>query len=449
MELNRKQTIAKDKWQDRSTNEIIYGGGAGGGKSVILSFCLLKNALKYPGTKWLMGRANLKTLKETTLQSFFKVCYLQKVKAGTHFRYNGSSNKENPNAIEFYNGSLILLKDLFYYPSDPEFDELGSLEITGAGIDEVSQITEKAWNIVRSRIRHDVDKNNLIPKILGTCNPAKNFIYEKFYKPWRDGKLPTDKAFIQAFVTDNKDIDKYYIENLQKLDPVSRARLLEGSWEYDDDPSVLMQYEKIVDLFTNAHIALLGDDRYMTIDVARLGKDNTTIRIWEGMTSIKKMVIPKCRIDELAALIRKLQREYAVPNSNTIADEDGVGGGLVDILRCRGFVNNSKPVPINGEKKNYQNLRSQCYFELAKVVNYNQMYLPDEPVKEREIITKELEHIKQKDIDKDGKVAVIGKEIINQDIGHSPDEADNLMMRMWFVLNKNLITNSKTYKEDE
>lgn len=433
MRLSPKQTITLDLLEDHITNEIQYGGAAGGGKSILAGYWLTKMSLRYPETKWLLGRAKMKTLKETSLKSLFQVFRMQGI-TQRHFKYNGANDKENPNTIEFYNGSLIILKDLFYYPSDPEFDELGSLEITGAAIDENSQITEKCWNIVMSRIRHDVAKNGLIPKMFGSCNPTKNFVYSRFYKPYKDGKLGSDKAFIQALVTDNPFVDKFYIDNLMKLDPRSKERLLFGNWEYDDDPYTLMEYEKIVDLFTNSHVQ--DGFKYMTIDVARLGKDDTTIRIWSGLICIYKKVIPKCRIDDLATLVRKIQREYSVPNSNTIADEDGVGGGLVDILRCKGFVNNSRPIPTYGEVKNYYNLRSQCFFKLSELVNNNQIFLQNEPISERERVTKELEQIKQIDADKDSKLKVISKEQLKIILGASTDEADNLMMRMYFELKK-------------
>lgn len=433
MKLSHKQTIAIDLLEDNKTNEVQYGGAAGGGKSILATYWLTKNCLKYPNTRWLLGRAKMKTLKETTLKSLFKVFHMQNI-TNNYYRYNGANDKENPNSIEFYNGSLILLKDLYYYPSDPEFDELGSLEITGAAIDENSQITEKCWNIVMSRIRHDVSKNNLIPKMFGSCNPTKNFVYSRFYKPYKEGTLSDDKAFIQALVTDNPNVDEHYYNNLLKLDIRSKERLLFGNWEYDDDPFVLMEYEKIVDLFTNTHI--IDGNKYMTIDVARLGKDDTTIRVWNGLTSIAKKVIPKCRIDDLTRLVRNLQREHGVPNSNTIADEDGVGGGLVDNLRCRGFVNNSSPLQIFGETKNYQNLRSQCFFKLAEIVNNSLMFLQNEPIADRERVVKELEQIKQIDADKDTKLKIITKEQLKIVLGHSTDEADNLMMRMWFEIKK-------------
>ena len=42
--------------------------------------------------------------------------------------------------------------------------------------------------------------------------------------------------------------------------------------------------------------------------------------------------------------------------------------------------------------------------------------------------------VKQKDIDKDGKVALVGKDIVKQMIGRSPDEWDSIMMRYYFEL---------------
>lgn len=427
MKLNAKQTIALDYLEDDVTNEGLFGGGAGGGKSVLGTYWLIKQGFKYPKTRWLMGRAKLKTLKETTLNSFLWVASQQGLRAGIHFKINNQNH-----IITLVNKTEILMKDLFYYPSDPNFDELGSLEITGAFIDECNQLTEKAWNITMSRIRYGLDENGLIPKMFGTCNPAKNFVYPKFYKPYKDGVMPSDKFFVQSLVTDNPDISKYYIENLRKLDQNSKERLLHGNWEYDDDPAVLMDYEKTVDIFTNTFVESNGK-RYITADIARLGADKTIIRVWDGLRAFKKIVMAKSRTTECAEAIRKLQEEWDVPNSQTICDEDGVGGGVVDELGCKGFVGGSKAIESKNEKAkhNYANLRSQCYFKLAEYVNNNLIYLNDK-VLDRDAIVQELGQIKQKGIDKDGKLAIIPKDEIKQNIGRSPDEADCLMMRMYF-----------------
>jgi len=81
MKLNPKQSIALDYLEDNQTTELLYGGGAGGGKSILGCYWLLKMCFKYPESRWLMGRANMKTLKETTYQSFLKVAKMQGLKA--------------------------------------------------------------------------------------------------------------------------------------------------------------------------------------------------------------------------------------------------------------------------------------------------------------------------------------------------------------------------------
>lgn len=438
MKLNHKQTQALDYLEDAITTELLYGGAAGGGKSVLGCYWVLKMCYKYPGTRWVIGRAVMKTLKETTLVTFFKVAKMQGLKRGVHFRY-----LDNPkNHIEFPNGSFILLKDLDLSPSDPDFDELGSLEITGAFIDEANQITAKAKGVLSSRIRHGLDENGIIPKLLMTCNPAKNFVYKDFYKPSKDNKLPSYRKFIQAFVRDNPDISKHYEDNLGKLgDAGSIARLRDGNWEYDNDPSVLMIYDKIVDIFTNQFVP--GGQKYLTIDVARFGKDWSTFGVWDGFR-VKLYRFKGLKVTETAEKAREFQKKFNIANSNTIADEDGVGGGVVDILGCKGFVNNSSPIGIiendqeqdqKEQKPNYANLKSQCSFGMALRVNKNGILVEVTEVEMTDLLTEEMEQVKKKDIDKDGKNAVVSKDKVKEVIGRSPDLWDTIMMREYFELN--------------
>jgi phage terminase large subunit len=426
MKLNLKQTLAIDYLEDNVTTELEYGGAAGGGKSVLGCYWQIKRRLKYPETRGVIGRSSLKTLKETTLQSFFFVARMQGLINDTHFRYNQQSN-----TIHFYNGSSILLKDLFQYPSDPNFDELGSLEITDAFVDENSQITEKAWTTLKSRIRYGLDENGLIPKILGSCNPSKNFVYQRFYKPYKTGTLPPERKFIQALVDDNPDISKHYRENLLSLDKASKERLLYGNWEYDDDPATLIEYDKILDCFTNNFV--LGGDNYISADIARFGSDKTVINVWHGFRC-QIFVYAKKSVQEVADIIKDLQMRFKVPNNNTIADEDGVGGGVVDILKCKGFVNNSRPFinPITLKDDNFSNLKSQCYFKLAEMINKGEIFVDCNDSVIRELLTQELEQVKQYNMDKDGKKQIIPKDKVKEVLGRSPDYSDALMMRMYF-----------------
>jgi hypothetical protein len=129
-----------------------------------------------------------------------------------------------------------------------------------------------------------------------------------------------------------------------------------------------------------------------------------------------------------------------VPNSNIVADEDGVGGGVVDILKCKGFVNNSKPLKEENQIVEYQNLKTQCYYKLAEKIQNNGIYIncPDGTIQDD--IIKELEQVKRDKIDSDGKLRIVPKEKIKEFIGRSPDYSDAMAFRMYFELKQNFFT---------
>lgn len=432
MNLTIKQTDAWYALTDNVTTEVLFGGGAGGGKSAFGCLWLIAMCYKYPETSWLMGRAKLKTLKETTLKSFFGVAKMQGLVSGVHYKYNQQSS-----VIRFDNGSEIIMKDLFLYPSDPEFDELGSLEITGAFIDECNQITEKAWTVVKSRIRYKLDENGLIPKMLGTCNPAKNWVYNRFYFPYIKNKLGEGLRFIQSLLTDNPHISKHYKENLLTLDESSKQRLLFGNWDYDDDPTILIDFESIQNSFTNDFVS--EGTGYITADIARFGKDKTVIMVWSGFRMIEINTLNKSSIPDSVLAIKKLSTKYKIPLSNVIVDEDGVGGGVKDVLGCKGFINNSAPIVTKSannelQKENYINLKSQCYYKLAERMNRNEYFLDIQDSGIKDFVSKELSWVKRHNFDNDGKLSVLPKEIIKEAIGRSPDFSDTIMMREYFEL---------------
>lgn len=432
----KKQRLALRYLSDNVTEELVYGGAAGGAKSFLGCAWLISNCHIYPGSRWLMGRAVLKQLTQSTLLTFFEVCRLWGLEDGVDYKYNSQAG-----VITFLKtGSQVYLRDLAYYPADPDYDSLGSTEYTGAFIDEASQIREKAKNVVLSRLRYRLDEFGVIPKILMTCNPTKNFLYTEFYKPYKNGTLANSKKFIVAKVEDNPYLPKSYVETLKKLDPVSRERLLYGNWEYDDDPATLMDIESIASLFTNEADSKWDDGtpgardtrtRYIIADVARYGNDRTVITIWKGWECVAVYIYKNTSTVTVAKLILKYQKQWDVQSSNILVDEDGIGGGVKDQLYgVKGFIANSRPF---GAKSNYRNLKAQCAFALADAVNKRKMAVRITNPDMRAGLIEELEQIKAKDIDKDGKLQIIPKEDVKANIGRSPDIGDCLIMRMYFA----------------
>jgi len=420
--LTNKQELAFEYLNDKETSEILFGGGAGGGKSFFLCSALIAHCLTYKGIRCLLGRASLSSLKSTTLNTLFEVCEQWNLITPKHYKYNGHTN-----VISFWNGSEIYLKDLFQYPSDRNFDSLGSMELTIAAIDECNQITEKAKQIVSSRLRYKLDEYNLIPKLLLTCNPSKNWTYTDFYRPYKNKELPKHRKFIQALVDDNENISKHYKEQLGKLDKLSKERLLFGNWEYDATDDSLIDYDAIVSLFDKKGIE---GNKYISCDVARFGSDKSVVMLFNGLNVELIKTFDKNTITELADYIKDLQQQNQVPLRNIICDTDGVGSGVTDILRCQSFVNNAKPL----RKENYQNLKTQCFYTLAKKINEGQIGIDCPDINIKECIIEELEQVRAKNQDKDAKLQIIPKDTIKALIGRSPDYADALAMRMYYEI---------------
>jgi phage terminase large subunit len=421
--LTRQSEALKFLSVDSNVETILYGGAAGGGKTMLGCMWQILRRLKYPGTRSLIGRAKLDTLKKTTMATFFQVAHEIGLKAGEDFIYNQQSH-----IIKFSNGSEIILADLFLYPSDPMMTDLGGLEITDAFIDEATEITEKAYSIVSSRIRYKLNEFNLKPKILLTCNPSKGWIYNQFYLPYKNQNLPQHRAFIQALPGDNLYLPDSYVTSLSRLPEADRKRLLEGDWEFDNSSDRLYMYDELVRCFREP---MNVGEGYITADIARLGKDRTVLCVWKGLSCIDIVVLKQKRQDEVKAEIQRLMNTHSIRLSNVLADADGVGGGLVDSLRCREFMNGSKAV----RGTQYMNLKADCYFRLGELIDKNEITFP---IKYQEDIIKELELVRRVDPDKEGKLRVTSKDTISQRTGGiSPDIADAIMMRAYFELNRN------------
>ena len=425
IKLTKRQTTAFDYLMDHITTELVFGGSAGGGKSMLASVWLMAMCLKYQGIRCLLGRTTLSSLKQTSLNTLFEVLKMGGLEAEKHYNYNGQSN-----TITFYNKSEIILKDLEYKPSDPNFDSLAGLEITCAVIEEASQVTRTAYNIVKSRIRYRLNEFNLVPKILMTTNPSQGFIKKEFYLPYSEGRLLPNIQFIPSLPLDNPHLPQSYLDMLNTLPSEQRKRLLLGDWNYNEELDALFSFDSIVEC-TYKNIPNPDDKKYICIDVARFGGDSTIISIWVGLTIVEIIRYNKIDTVTLAGHIRELIAIHGVHPSQVIADSDGVGGPLTDMLKCTPFINNARPL----HDQNFTNLKSQCYVKLSDLIKQGKLSINiNNPVTVDEL-TNQLLAVKLKDVEKDGKVGVIGKDVMKRILGDkSPDLADSIMLRMYYEI---------------
>jgi hypothetical protein len=265
---------------------------------------------------------------------------------------------------------------------------------------------------------------NLKRKILMTCNPNKGFAYNNFYLPFKNGTLPAHRKFITALPSENKYLTKDYLEALDRLPENERQRLKLGNWEYDEDPSTMIDIDVINNMFTNIYVN--PDKKIIVADIARYGSDRAIITVWDGLILIDYVIFAISSMVEIQNAINALRIRHKIQLMDILVDEDGIGGGIVDNLKCKGFLNNGKPF-----NDHYQNLKSECGYKLAELAG--QIWIKcDLPEKEIEMIKQEIGMLKTFASDKDGKLRILPKEKIKSFIGRSPDWLDVFIMRMFF-----------------
>lgn len=415
---------------DNGVSEVLYGGGARGGKSWLGCLWQILNRFRYPGSVGMVGREDFVQLTKTTLKTFFEVLDSLPDWYSSQVRYVAGTY----NMAEFANGSVIYFVYFKNKPSDPNFDRFGSFDITDLFIDECQEVAEKLINVIKGRFSRLTGKDGrgnvwqTKPKALYTCNPSRGWIYSLFYKPWKDGRLLDNRLFIRSLPADNPHVTQDYIDNLLKSDKVTVQRLVYGDFDYDDDPSALIDYDAIEDLFVYpANVRLVGA-RTGSGDIATKGRDRFVFGSWVGNYCFIKRDTPLSEAKQIELDIRDIAAADGIRTENIIVDCDGVGNYLPSYIPgIREFHGGGKA----GDGK-FANLRSECYFKLADMVNRRAIKVVCS-AEQRERIKEELAVVRQLYVDDDTKrKTIVRKEQMKELLGRSPDYADMLMMNMWF-----------------
>ncbi|MBS1915674.1 MAG: phage terminase large subunit [Bacteroidetes bacterium] len=424
--LFKKQIEAFEYLQDDVTNEVLYGGAARGGKSRLGCTWQILRRLTMPESAGLIGREELVKLRDTTQLTFFEVMKYLGISSYVDF------NAQSQMAL-FKNGSRIFFREIKYLPSDPEFDRLGSYDLTDCFLDEAQQISAKAISVLKGRFSVLSGKGwKTIPKALYTCNPNRSWVYNDFVHPFEEGNLRKDRRFVKALPGDNPHVSQDYLDNLLKADKVTVQRLYYGNFHYDDDPSVLCDFDAISDAFTNDHVKPTGL-KYISADLAMQGRDRFIAGVWDGMVCdlTKGCDKLKAKGKEIEQDLKQMMNNNYVPHSRTVADSDGLGAYLESYLEgIKQFHGNARAT----KEQEFANIKSECGFKLAELINKREIKIICSSDQKQKII-EELGVLKRDKIDADdSRKRIIKKEDMKELLGRSPDYLDMLLMRMYFEL---------------
>lgn len=470
---------------------LLFGGAIRGGKTYIAMAIVFALCKIFPGSRWAVVRKSYTALRRNTLPAFNKL---------RPPNFIGPLNFSSWSAV-CRNGSEILfvpeaLKE------DPDLNRFRGLEVNGFLPEEMNELDEGTffkmveragtWILPRRfekvpEVDPDTGRKTggFIMKemnvaqpptlIIGTCNPAMNWVKRGFYDPWRRGELKAPYFFQPSNPRDNPYLPEGYVDTLEKVLPENeKRRFLYGDWTVADDPDQLIKLDWIIQANNVEHVP---GKNALGVDVARFGDDLSIFCLVNGNRLMAFEEYQWLRTTRLAQILRHRMRTIPVSADQTRIDALNMGAGVVDDCVKHGFnvvevIAGAKPYvpPLektrekmmtrgrpqvglrqpaygfgglkalgNGEAVvsrlqkiveeafpyRFYDLRTQMYWTFARRLENGEFYLPEQALHPKAIEDLTAVHIEFRS---DKVIKVESKEEIFKRIGRSTDYGDSLVM---------------------
>jgi phage terminase large subunit len=202
--------------------EVVISGRAGTGKSRAALTKIHLALLRTPGARALVIRKTAKSLSGSTLVTYREKVAKEAIWSGAVEFYGGSS--QEPAQYRYANGSVMVIGGM----DNP--DKVLSTEYDMILADECTQLTEKDWNTLLTRLRNGKLK---FQQIIGCCNPSKptHWILQRAKNSLRHliSRIQDNPAY---FLDDGTPTEQgaAYTELMDALTGIERARLRDGRW---------------------------------------------------------------------------------------------------------------------------------------------------------------------------------------------------------------------------
>lgn len=411
-------------------NYLAFGGAIRGGKTFggIATIAIL--AKVFPGSRWAIVRTDLPTLRRNTYPAYIKF----KEQHAPDFLgdfHQGTWIAKCPNGSEiiFFSEGL---------EGDPDLNRWKGLEVNGFLLEEANELAEKSFYKAMERagswmIPKTKKNPNPVqppPLILLTFNPAMNWVYKLFYKPWMSGTLKAPYFFQPSYISDNPGIDQGFKDSIKNLPEAEYKRFVMGQWEVEEDPHQLISVQWI---WNCKNVEPVFGANRLGVDVARYGDDNTCVALMSGNAFIKGKQYEKRSTTWTAKTVTiwANDSEWPVFQENITVDSVGLGAGTADKLvelgytRLREFVaGKAKGFPRRKSFFQFANLRSQAWWEFREKLRLGLVSLPDD-FPEDAIADLCAPHY---EITQDRVIKLEPKEATKERIGRSPDWGDAIVM---------------------
>ena len=204
-----------------SVREILYGGAAGGGKSVAQLMAALQ-FVDVPGYSAILFRTTYADLSLPGALIDMSKDWLMPFVDSREVQW-----KDKDKQYVFSSGATL---NFGYLENDNDCYRYQGAEFQYIGMDEVTHISPTNYRYLFSRLRKP--KTLDVPlRFRATANPGGQ--YGEYYRNrfFTEGE-EHGRIFISAGLKDNPYLDaEEYEQSLNELDPVTREQLLNGNWD--------------------------------------------------------------------------------------------------------------------------------------------------------------------------------------------------------------------------
>lgn len=304
---------------------------------------------------------------------------------------------------------------------------------------------------------------------------TKEEVYSK--EKWRIDKMihkskgkATYKDFIKSFAFYTGDIyenaeflksNPNYIASLASGGDTLAAQLLLNNHNVDEDDYIKIPIptEVLYEIFKKNYVKT--EDKVITADIALGGDDNFVAIVWDNLMATDIIFKNKLTADEALRSIRLLQARHGIPDSRVVFDGISIGefiGGAYGVITSA--INfKAGATAIGFGKHNYTNLKAQCADKLIAMIKagavgihesiqntvYKSKFIKEEKLL-KDVLFDEFRVLRMETVKANGKLRLMAKDEQKKMLsGRSPDLMDNLIMLMYFYLDKT----DKEYEKEE
>lgn len=252
------------------------------------------------------------------------------------------------------------------------------------------------------------------------------------------GNISENKASIGS--------NKGYVGSVAAMGGESAMANLEGNWNVDPDSDeyIPIPFDVSREVFSND--PKVNGDKWITVDLADIGKDNLVAIVWDGFHMIDIMIVQRSTPRMNADMILDLARDHDIADCNIIYDGINAAYMYDYIPDAMPFISGKQPVGVEG--RSASTLKDECYLRLVRVLKERNMSCSESVASRRYLhqkntsevyfeneFTEECSVVRFNKLPS-GKMRLMSKKDMNAMLGkgRSMDVLDPCAMRMYPVL---------------